>query len=168
MPHTNEAAPDLPQVEILSSLTNADVADFANLLPQLSGTPRTEDEIGGNLQRAIDSPTSRVVVIRGEDGHIHTSATGNLCPIPTGYKPWVDDVVTDEKHRGSGHGTRAMEALHGWFKEIGVPYVNLTSTPDKESAGRLYERMGYKLRNTRVYRLIFPVGTVDSKDLVST
>lgn len=155
----SETAPTPPTVEVLSSLTAADVEDFARLLPQLSSTPRTEAEIAQNLHGALNSPTSRIVVIRGDDGRIKASATGNLCPIPTGYKPWVDDVVTDQEHRGRGYGRRLMDTLHDWFEEIGAPYANLTSTPDKAAAGSLYEDMGYRERRTRVYRLLLPVGS---------
>jgi len=162
MTRTNETVPSPPTVEVLSSLTDADIQDFARILPQLSSTPRTEEEIRLNLQRGIDSPTSRTLVIR-DDGRIQASATGNLAPIPTGFKPWVDDVVTDELYRGKGYGARLMEALHGWFEENGAPYANLTSTPDKVAAGGLYERLGYRQRNTRVYRLILPVGSVAIK-----
>jgi ribosomal protein S18 acetylase RimI-like enzyme len=31
--------------------------------------------------------------------------------------------------------------------------VDLTTRPTRESAGRLYERLGFSLRDTRVYRL---------------
>jgi len=142
MVSTGETAQYQPTVEVLTALTDADVQDYARLLPQLSSTPRTEDVIKQNLERSLESPTSRTFVIRDEDGRIQASATGNLCPIPTGLKPWVDDVMTDQEHRGKGYGAMLMGALHGWFQEAGAPYANLTSTPDKGAAGRLYERLG--------------------------
>jgi len=32
--------------------------------------------------------------------------------------------------------------------------VDLTSRPSREAAGRLYEKIGFKLRETRVYRYL--------------
>ena len=45
-----------------------------------------------------------------------------------------------------------MEALHEWFEERGVSSVNLTSNLHREAAGALYEAMGYRQLDTRVYR----------------
>lgn len=165
MTYSGETAPGYPPVEALTSLTDADVQDFTGLLAQLSSTPRTIEQVRHNLETALASPTTRVAVMRGENGRIIVTATGNLCPIPTGYKPWIDDVVTDESCRGRGYGRRIMETLHGWLEEIEVPYVNLTSTPDKAAAGNLYENMGYERRNTRVYRKRF-LGATATKDQV--
>ncbi len=159
MTAAHEAAAPSPAVEVLNSLSPADVEDFARLLPQLSSTPRTLEEIGQNLQGVLDSPTSRIVIIRDEDGRIQGSATGNLCPIPTGHKAWVDDVVTDENHRGQGYAGMLTEALHDWFRENGLASANLTSKPSRVAAGSLYDRMGYEQRDTRVYRIALPLGT---------
>lgn len=142
-----------PQVEVLTAFRSyGDIEDFARLLPQLSSTERTEEEIARNLHGVISSDTSRVVVIRDEDGRIQASATGNLCPIPTGNKAWVDDVVTDIDHRGLGYGEVVTTALEEWFVENGVMSSNLTSRPARQIAGNLYSRMGYEERDTRVYR----------------
>ena len=156
MPPQAETSPTPPPVEVLESLSATDVEDFARLLPQVSSTPRTAEEIKLYLQRALDSPTTRVVVIRDAEGRIQATATGNLVPIPTGYKPWIDDVVTDEHHRGQGFGDQVTEALEDWVRDMGGPYVNLTSQPFRNAAGNLYAKRGYRERNTRVYRL--PLG----------
>lgn len=74
------------------------------------------------------------------------------------YQPWIDDVVTDEAYRGRGYGRQLMEALHEWFEARGVNSVNLTSNPSREAAGNLYEDMGYRQLDTRVYRK--PLGRV--------
>jgi GNAT superfamily N-acetyltransferase len=148
-----ETSPTPPVVEVLESLSAADAEDFARLLPQLSSTPRTAEEVDLYLQRALNSPTTRVVVIRDAEGRIQATATGNLVPIPTGYKPWIDDVVTDRDHRGQGWGNILTESLEDWVRDMGGPYVNLTSQPFRNAAGNLYAKRGYRERDTRVYRL---------------
>jgi GNAT superfamily N-acetyltransferase len=144
--------------EQLTELTPSDVDDFAALLPQLSSKELTSAEIADNLLATIESPNSAVFVVRGEDGRIRASATGGLCRIPTGIKAWVDDVVTDERHRGNGYGAALMDAVHGWMLEQGATSSNLTSKPERVAAGGLYERLGYVQRNTRVYRAALPAG----------
>ncbi len=149
-----ETVREHPMVEILTTLTSQDVEDFQRLLPQLSSRELPPPEvIEAKLLAACNSgnPDSRVVVIR-DQGRIRASATGNICRIPSGEKPWIDDVVTDKAYRGRGFGHQLMEALHEWFEERGISSVNLTSNPHREAAGALYEAMGYRQLDTRVYR----------------
>jgi GNAT superfamily N-acetyltransferase len=151
---TPETVPESPVVEVLTSVTPQDVEDFQRLLPQLSSRELpAPDVIEARLLAAAnpDNEDSRVFVIR-DQGRIQASATGNICRIPTGEKPWIDDVVTDEAYRGRGFGRQLMEALHDWFEERGVSSVNLTSSPSRGAAGSLYENMGYRQLDTRVYR----------------
>lgn len=155
-----ETVREHPVVEILTTVTPQDVEDFQRLLPQLSSRELPlPDVLEARLLAACDpsNQDSRVVVIR-DQGRIRASATGNICRIPTGEKPWIDDVVTDEAYRGRGYGRQLMEALHEWFEERGVNSVNLTSNPSREAAGNLYEDMGYRQLDTRVYRK--PLGRV--------
>ena len=152
-----EKAPDLPTVEVLQgALTADDAQDFDKLLQQLSSTPRTPEEVAHNVQRTLDSPQSRIVVIRDQEGRIKATATGNLCLMPTGQKGWIDDVVTDKSGRGRGYGGLLTGALEEWFTEHGATHAHLTSRPSREEAGSLYAKRGYAERDTRVYRKILP------------
>ena len=160
-----EATQERPEVEVLTDITSSVVEDFQRLLPQLTSSKLPEaDVLEAQLRAAVDpqNPDSRVVVIRDAEGRIQASATGNICRIPTGVKAWIDDVVTDEAHRGCGYGGQLMEALHTWFEERAVPSVNLTSNPNRKTAGDLYERMGYQERKTRVYRRLGHAAVVAS------
>jgi GNAT superfamily N-acetyltransferase len=165
---TPENALATPEVQVLTTVTPEVVEDFERLLPQLTGEaapPR--DIITANLSAAADpqNPDSRIVVILDDTGRIQATATGTICRIPTGNKAWVDDVITDAAYRGCGCGERLMESLHDWFLERGVTSSNLTTSPHREAAGRLYERQGYEQRTTRVYRLDLLGSAAVSKEL---
>jgi len=151
-------ANEQPTPEVLTELTQRDVEDVTRLLGQLSSKQRDEAEVALNMHGVLSSPNSRTVVVRDENGRIQATATGNLCPIPTGNKAWVDDVVTDSMSRGKGYGWMVTEALHDWFVENGILSANLTSLPSRDTAGALYERMGYEQRETRVYRVQLSAG----------
>jgi len=75
-----------------------------------------------------------------------------LFPIPTGMRAWIEDVVVDESARGRGVG----EALNRRALEIavnaGAKTVDLTSRPSREAANRLYQRLGFVIRETNIYR----------------
>lgn len=72
--------------------------------------------------------------------------------IPTGRRAWVEDVVVDAAARGHGAGQKLVEAAIAHAHFIGAKSVDLTSRPTRESANRLYQRAGFVLRETNVYR----------------
>ena len=72
--------------------------------------------------------------------------------IPTGVRAWIEDVVVDESARGRGVGeTLTREAIRH-ASERGARTVDLTSRPSRVAANRLYQRVGFVERETRVYR----------------
>jgi ribosomal protein S18 acetylase RimI-like enzyme len=52
-----------------------------------------------------------------------------------------------------GVGTALTLAAMETAREANARTVDLTSRPDRDSAGRLYERLGFRERDSRVYRL---------------
>lgn len=143
-----------PTPEIVHRLDGLDVEDFIRLTPQLSQSAGIDrDAVADKLVAAIRTPNSMLVVIRDENHHIQAAAYGviNYLPI-AGPKAWIEDVVTDENHRGKGYAGVLTDTLETWFISKGVSSSNLTSNPDRGAAGKLYERRGYKQRDTRVYR----------------
>ena len=113
---------------------------FARLIPQLSRSnpPPTQAE----LDDIIRSQASRLLVAREGAGAIVGSLTLVLFRVPTGIRAWIEDVVVDEGARGHGVG----EALN---REA----LRVTSRPAREAANRLYQRLGFKQRDTNVYRI---------------
>jgi ribosomal protein S18 acetylase RimI-like enzyme len=87
-----------------------------------------------------------------DDGTLLGSLTLALFRIPTGLRAWIEDVVVDGDARGRGVGEELnQEALRRAAKE-GATTVDLTSRPSREAANRLYQRMGFQVRETNVYR----------------
>lgn len=76
-----------------------------------------------------------------------------MFPIPTGLRAWIEDVVVDEGARGQGVGAALTQAAVRLAREAGARTVDLTSRPAREAANRLYERLGFRLRDSNVYRL---------------
>jgi ribosomal protein S18 acetylase RimI-like enzyme len=142
-------------VEVLREVTDETVEAFGRLLPQLSRSAPPLDRAG--LSAIVDCPTNTVLVARadgagGEPGQIIGTLTLAIFPIPTGWRAWIEDVVTDEAARGQGAGTAlTLEALR-LAREHGARTVDLTSRPSREAAGRLYERVGFVQRQSRLYR----------------
>jgi ribosomal protein S18 acetylase RimI-like enzyme len=141
-------------IEEVTSVDPELVASLRGLVAQLSTSapPPTEE----HLQEILDSPATRLLVARGDDGTVVGSLTLVQFRIPTGVGVWIEDVVVDEAARGQGTGEALVREAVSLAKAAGARAVNLTSRPDRAAANRLYQRLGFEPRETNVYRLELP------------
>jgi ribosomal protein S18 acetylase RimI-like enzyme len=139
-------------VEILSEATDEVVEAFGRLLPQLSSSAKPLDAAA--IAALASSPEVTVLLARC-DGRIAGSLSLVIFRIPTGLRAWIEDVVVDEAARGQGIGAVLTREAIRLAKEAGVRTVDLSTRPSRVAAGRLYEREGFKQRDTRMYRYAF-------------
>jgi ribosomal protein S18 acetylase RimI-like enzyme len=136
-------------VEVLTEVTDEVVEAFARLVPQLSATTVPPDRAA--LDRIVSSPTATLLVAR-LNGRIVGTLALVMFPIPTGLRAWIEDVVVDESARGQGIGEALSLQAIELARAAGARTVDLTSRPSRAAAGRLYEKVGFQPRETRVYR----------------
>jgi len=138
-------------ITIATEVTDELVQAFAQLIPQLSSSnpPPSREQ----LQSIISSDASTVFIAR-VDGHIVGSLTLAVFLIPTATRAWIEDVVVAESARGHGVGEALNTAAITEARRRGAITVELTSRPSRESANRLYQRLGFVARDTNVYRYI--------------
>ncbi len=136
-------------VEVATEATAALVDAFARLVPQLSTSspPPGKDE----LAEMIGAPGTFVLVARDAESILGTLTLVTF-RIPTGMRAWIEDVVVDVAARGRGVGEALTLRAVDLAKEAGARTVDLTSRPSREAANRLYQRLGFTLRETNVYR----------------
>lgn len=140
-------------VEILSEVTGEVVEAFGRLLPQLSSSAPPLDAEA--LSAIIAAPASTVLLAR-LDGAIVGTLTLAMFPIPTGIRAWIEDVVTDQSARRHGVAEALTMAAIRLARDGGARTVDLTTRPAREAAGRLYERVGFERRDSRLYRYTEP------------
>ena len=137
------------QVEVIEKVTGEVVEAFGRLLPQLS---KSAPPLGqAELDALVQYPANTVLVARSA-GAITGTLTLVMFPLPTGVRAWIEDVVVDESARGQGIGEALTHEALRIAREAGVRTVDLTSRPARVAAGRLYERLGFKIRDSRLYR----------------
>ncbi len=126
-------------------------AALERLVPQLSTSnpPPSLDDV----RALLASPAITQFVARDDAGTIVGVSTLAVFPIPTARRAWIEDVITDDRARGQGIGTALTEAMIERARELGCATVDLTSRPSREAANRLYQRVGFQLRDTNVYRM---------------
>jgi ribosomal protein S18 acetylase RimI-like enzyme len=126
---------------------------FTRLIPQLS---RSNPPPGREqLEDLVRSEASHLLVARDDAGAIVGSLTLVVFRIPTAVRAWIEDVVVDESARGQGVGEALNREALRLAAELGARTVDLTSRPSREAANRLYQRIGFKPRETNVYRYEF-------------
>jgi ribosomal protein S18 acetylase RimI-like enzyme len=65
----------------------------------------------------------------------------------------LEDVVVDQAARGAGIGEALVRAAAAVARARGADRIELTTSPAREPANRLYRRLGYQRRETNVYGL---------------
>jgi ribosomal protein S18 acetylase RimI-like enzyme len=139
----------LIRVEVAAELSDELVEAIRGLVPQLSSSAPLPD--GEALAKILASPATRVLVAKDGDTIVGT-LTLAVFRIPTGVRAWIEDVVVDETARGQGAGEALTREALRLATAAGARTVDLTSRSDREAAIRMYEKLGFRRRETNVYR----------------
>jgi ribosomal protein S18 acetylase RimI-like enzyme len=103
------------------------------------------------IDEIVKSPTTTLFFAR-EGAEIVGMLTLVLVRIPTGLRGHIEDVVVAEPHRKKGIGEALTQHAVTVARTSGARTLDLTSRPSREAANRLYQKLGFKLRDTLVYR----------------
>ena len=137
------------QVEVIADITDVDLAAVNRLIPQLS---RSAPPLSADALKQIVSWDGNYLVIARDGDRVVGMLTLVTFPIPTGLRAWIEDVVVDEAARGQGVGAALTQEAVRRARAVGARTVDLTSRPTRQAANRLYERLGFELRETNAYR----------------
>jgi GNAT superfamily N-acetyltransferase len=141
------------RVEAVGELTPEIHEALGRLLPQLN--PRLAVPDTERLKRLLDDPD--VVLLIARDGEqIVGTTTVIVYTTPFWIKARLDEVVVDAFARGKGVGEALVRAALDVGRERGAQVAELQSGrgPAREAAHRLYERLGFKIRDTDVFRMV--------------
>jgi ribosomal protein S18 acetylase RimI-like enzyme len=138
-------------IEKASAVTEELYEALQRFVPQLGAhkVPPTREE----LQKLLESESSTLLVAR--DPNESSPIAGLLCltvyRVPTGVRSIIEDVVVDETMRRRGIGEALVRRAIELAREAGAAGVALTSHPQREAANKLYQAMGFQLRQTNPY-----------------
>jgi ribosomal protein S18 acetylase RimI-like enzyme len=138
------------EVRVIREVTDEDVTGINRLLPQLS---RSAPPLDADALTRVATWGGNSLLIARSGGEIIGMLTLVTFAIPTGLRAWIEDVVVDQSARGQGVGAALTREAVRLARAAGARTVDLTSRPSREAANRLYERLGFELRDTRTYRL---------------
>jgi ribosomal protein S18 acetylase RimI-like enzyme len=141
------------EVSVVRETSDEIVQAFGRLLPQLS---RSASPLGfADVERLLSWQGNTQLIARVE-GEIMGALTLVMFPIPTGTRAWIEDVVVDEAARGRGVGAALTQEAVRLARAQGARTVDLTSRPSRGAANRLYQRLGFEIRDSQVFRHAYP------------
>ena len=126
---------------------------LGRLLPQLNANLVVPD--AERMNRLLNDPD--VVLLVGRDGErIVGTTTVIVYTTPFWIKARLDEVVVDQSAHGTGVGEALVKAALDVGRERGAQVAELQSGrgPAREAAHKLYERIGFRLRDTDVFRIV--------------
>ena len=139
------------QIDIVTQADEELYNAFQRLVPQLTNNnppPSLND-----LAALVRDSSSTLMVARKDSGEIVGTLTLTVYRVPTGIRSIIEDVIVANSARGQGIGEALMKRAIEVAREKGASNISLTSNPMRESANRLYLRMGFKKRETNAYQI---------------
>ncbi|HYR50847.1 MAG TPA: GNAT family N-acetyltransferase [Candidatus Eisenbacteria bacterium] len=139
------------RIETVTEATPEVHTALAHLLPQLNSelaVPTME-----RLRALVADPAVTLLLARDGQDVVGTT-TVIVYTTPFWIKARLDEVVVDEAARGKGVGAALVNAALDVARNKGSQVAELQSGVQREAANRLYPRMGFKRRETNVYRIV--------------
>ncbi len=137
------------EIEQIKEVTPDIVSAFSRLMPQLAphlNAPQMED-----LSHIVNDKNKYIFI--ASNPQIVGTITLVIVKIPSGTRAWIEDVIVDQHARGQSIGEKMLLHVIEFAKKLNVASINLTSSPSRIAANKLYQKLGFNLRETNVYRI---------------
>jgi len=137
-------------IETQATVTDELLDALTRLIPQLKiSSPRlTRDDVAA----LVSSDSVTLLTARADaSARIVGMLTLIVYRVPTGVRARIEDVVVDESARGRGVAVELVRRALDVARAKGADGVALTSNPRRETANKLYQKVGFKKWETNVY-----------------
>lgn len=140
-------------IEAVTEATSEIERALARLLPQLNPNLAVPDM--SRLRRLVADPAVTLLIAREGDEILGTT-TVIVYTTPFWIKARLDEVVVDDAARGKGVGEALVKAALDIGRERGAQVAELQSGrgEPRRAAHRLYERLGFQIRDSDVMRVV--------------
>ncbi|KKW19210.1 MAG: hypothetical protein UY63_C0018G0031 [Parcubacteria group bacterium GW2011_GWA2_51_10] len=141
---------DMTTMRHLKTVTSQTVKDINGLFRQLS--PQAKNASRAQLLNMVRNPNVEWWVV--QDG-VNIIGMGILIIFlkSIGTAAEMQEMVVDERYRGRGIGKSLAGKLISRAKARGATHIDLTSNPSRTAANAFYQKLGFEIRKTNVYRL---------------
>lgn len=109
---------------------------------------------GQDVKDMISSSANKLFVARKSDSkEIIGMLTLIVFRIPVAKRGLLEDLVVDKEYRGKGIATKLISTAINEARKNGASYLYFSSNPKRVAANRLYQHLGFKKRETNLYRV---------------
>ncbi len=146
--HLGHIEPLTPErcTELTAQRLNLLLAELTDHAPTHTAQSLTQ------LCHAAAAKSSTIYLLYNAENQLQATATLCLCPLLTGLKAWVEDVVVSSEARGQGYARWLLQHLAFEARRQGADSLNLTSRPSRQAANCLYQSEGFEQCETNVYK----------------
>ena len=140
----------------VSRLTTADeqgLSALNDLLQQLRSDPASHVSVTMELLNVVLGAENACVLVVKDGGKIIGTGTIIWNQILTDRFAFIEDVVVDGAYRGQGLGEKLMLELIATARANKIETVGLTSRPSRVAANSLYQKLGFKQKETNYYEM---------------
>lgn len=144
-------------IEQLTNFSPSDADAIRTLASQLGSYSKTLSD--ADLREMITSPMHTLLVAREKK---EKKIVGMVMFVSYRIfylkKAYIDDLVVSPDYRGKKIGSQLLMKAVALAEKSGAAYVDFTAHPKRDS-NKLYEKLGFKVRETNAYRLNFDYET---------
>lgn len=133
-------------------VTSSEIEQLNELLWQLSPDKGKKQTDPIKMQNCLQTGCIAVTIVSGMIVGMAQLATYDH--VADGIVGMLHCVVVDKNHQGKGYAKRMLTALHAEAKSLRIKIIDLTSSPEKITAHKLYLSAGYEHRETENYRKV--------------
>lgn len=137
------------EIKQIKEVTPDIVSAFSRLMPQLA--PHLKAPLMEDLSHIVNDKNKYIFI--ASNPQIVGTITLVIVKIPSGTRAWIEDVIVDQDARGQSIGEKMLLHVIEFAKKLNVASINLTSSPSRIAANKLYQKLGFNLRETNVYRI---------------
>lgn len=125
-----------------------DNKDIKLLFKQLTNGP-----IKFNIDEILKDKKCNCIVLVDNKKAIGFGALVRFTIPSKGEVGMIEDIIVDESYRGKGFGRTILQELISIAKKENVLHVDLTSKRIRIKARKLYESLGFVMRESDIFRL---------------
>ncbi len=130
-------------------LAQHDAQAVISLFAQLTQKPIAFDVVA-----CMQDPNLHAFVLL-EDGVIVAFGAIVFYRTPTkGKVATIEDIIVDQSKRGTGLGKEIVSRLVALARQEQICLIHLTSNPTRLAARKLYESLGFVLKDTGVFQKV--------------
>ena len=140
------------EITRLKEVSEQAVADIGILLQQLRENSE-EHKTSAEELSAIVADNNIVFIVAKDGARIIGMASLYMMNKLSKRTGEVEDVVVDNAYRGQGLGEKLMQTVIDTARAEHLKTLHLTSRPERVAGNKLYQKLGFELKQTNPYRL---------------